>query len=169
MKTLILLATLATLNKNKKIILKIYGGGDCFDIIQNFVCPDNMTIMNCGLVPKGIVEDEMKRADFLINITNDLKTLVPSKIFELFSKCKPIINVISNKDDGSMQYFEKYPICFNASWEKELPKKIICEFNDFICKNVNSVIDYEKVKTIYKANTIENVVTNLLYYISVKK
>src|SRR5699024_11040684 len=82
-------------------------------------------------------------SDFLVNISNIYADVVPSKIFELFSLGKPIVNFVKNKNDFSLKYFEAYPLCFNFyEWEdfgSQVSKlKIFMEINKN--RKVNSEI-----------------------------
>lgn len=51
----------------------------------------------------------MKEANYLINLGNKLPYMVPSKIFEYMSACKPIISMQDMEDDPSAIYLQTYP------------------------------------------------------------
>lgn len=60
------------------------------------------------------VVDLLKKADFLLNVSNYLTyDMIPSKIFQLFSTGKPVLNFVSNKKDRAVPYFEKYGYAIN--------------------------------------------------------
>lgn len=50
----------------------------------------------------------MREADVLLNIGNNLKHMIPSKIFEYMSLGKPIITTYRIEEDPSLRYFENY-------------------------------------------------------------
>lgn len=108
------------------VVIHIYGSGNCASIINQYKEKDRFEILEHGMVSHDHVLSAMQQADFLINISNNKKNIVPSKIFELFSTGKPILNFMSNKDDYSKQYFDKYPcVCMVTEWndmEKEVEK-----------------------------------------------
>ena len=152
----------------QKLILKFYGGGDCYDVIEAF-CPRKNLIINVfGKVPKAEIQKEMELADFLINITNSYKAIVPSKIFELFATCKPIVNVISNQDDGSLSYFEKYPLVYSIIAEEKSFDKEIEDLKDFICICKGARADFSEVKSLYYANTPQFVCERIVEWIQEK-
>lgn len=63
-----------------------------------------------GMIEPTKIMDILLKSDFLLNISNlQSYNAVPSKIFQLFSTKKPIINVVRHPEDFAKQYFEKYP------------------------------------------------------------
>lgn len=62
-----------------------------------------------GPVSHNDARQYMREANFLINLGNTLPYMVPSKIFEYMSMCKPIISVKAITDDPSDEYLKKYP------------------------------------------------------------
>lgn len=132
--------------------LHIYGRGNCGYIINNYTSKFNIKLH--GMVSHNEILHALDQADFLVNISNKMDNMVPSKIFELFSTGKPIINFVSNKNDASFEYFQKYPsVCFINEWD---------DFNDnlsslinFILKEKNKRYDLLKIKEHYTENTPE--------------
>lgn len=161
---LILLSEMAKKNKNNNFRLDIYGGGDCSTIIEEFQVPSNLFIIQHGKVPKDEITKKTGETDILINITNALNSVVPSKIFEMFSSCKPILNVACNGDDGSMRYFNKYPIAYNAYWNGDkVPDKVINEFSDFVLKSKHSDgLDYKDIELIFETSTPKYVAKQII-------
>lgn len=67
-----------------------------------------------GLVEHQYVMDLLKKADFLLNVTNqNTVNMLPSKIFQLFAAQKPILNFVKNRHDCSLPYFDKYGYTVN--------------------------------------------------------
>lgn len=95
-----------------KINFHFYGKGNCSEILEFYNDSQNLSVFNHGLVDSSIVRKEMLKSDFLVNISNEINLAVPSKIFELFSIGKPIINIVSNDKDITNTYFKKYPSVF---------------------------------------------------------
>lgn len=62
-----------------------------------------------GYIDYGYVKSLLCKADCLVSVSNKVVyDMVPSKIFQLFSTEKPIINLLSNEKDVSTEYFERY-------------------------------------------------------------
>lgn len=161
-KMLDLLAALAEKNYTQKYCIKIFGGGDCKEIISKYKAPPNLEILQLGRVSKETVISEMANAMVLINITNKLNAVVPSKIFEMFATCKPIINVACNGDDGSIRYFKKYPLSYNASWDDiVVPDFVIKGVEDLIEKYKTFDLDYQHVEELYFENTPKYIVKRI--------
>lgn len=116
----LLLKALALVSKNLcSIELNIYGGGNCGNIIKHYSSSNNLKVINHGYQPHQKIIKKMINSDFLVNISNTIQDAVPSKIFELFSTGKPILNVIFDKKDITKGYFEKYPSVNNiVGWER---------------------------------------------------
>ena len=124
-----------------RVVLKIYGKCDCSELIDDFKCGTNFTIEHHGAVSKEIIEGEYESADFLINIMNSYKSIVPSKIFELFSTGKPILNFATEGDDGSMPYFQRYPLQFTVLKNEaiQLSSQNVAQFlNENIGKHIET-------------------------------
>ena len=76
-----------------------------------------MDAINCspyaeyhGVVNNDEVGSLLSKSDFLVNISNKTTyKMIPSKIFQYFATGRPVIDFISNQDDVSVQFFEKYP------------------------------------------------------------
>lgn len=60
-------------------------------------------------VPHEEVEKFLVEADFLVNLGNQLGSMVPSKLFEYMSHGKPIISTVEISNDTSLRYLKKYP------------------------------------------------------------
>lgn len=154
---------LYSLSKNNqvKIQLDIFGGGDCADILNSFKCTENFIFKYHGKVPKETVTKYEQKANFLINIMNNYNSIVPSKIFELFATCKPILNFMTNCDDGSLEYFKQYPVCLTIPCDdyRDIKSDDLAEF---ILENCNLHVDTEQIKEIYKTSTPEYMTKQIL-------
>lgn len=98
------------------IKLDVFGSCDCAEALRSCSELKNLIVNYHGRVPKEEVSSYEESANFLINIMNAYEAIVPSKIFELFASGKPILNFVSKGDDGSLTYFEKYPLAFTINW-----------------------------------------------------
>lgn len=148
-----------------RICLDVFGGGDCADMFVSCSQFDNLTINYHGIVSKDEVSLYEKKANLLINIMNDYEAIVPSKIFGLFATGKPILNLCTNSDDGSLKYFEKYPLSYTVHQHETQEKQKIKEINfvcDFILNNYKRYLSYEKVEVLFKECTPSYVVNQIL-------
>lgn len=69
-----------------------------------------------GMMDSNQVLDVLLKSDVLLNISNKLSyKAIPSKIFQLFSTKKPIINIVRHPRDFAKQYFDIYPSVFTIN------------------------------------------------------
>lgn len=99
----------------------------------------------------------IQSANILINIGNNISTMVPSKIFEYMSFGKPIISTYDINDEPSKNYLTKYPAVVFISGRDN------CEINSrkistFIDNNINKNIEYEYLENIFFKNTPKAIV-----------
>jgi len=62
-----------------------------------------------GPVPRERAIAEMRSADVLVNIGNDTRYQLPSKIVEYAMTGRPILNIVPNPDDSSANFLTPYP------------------------------------------------------------
>lgn len=138
--------------KKDNIVLYLCGTNNCAQIIDEYKIKYPDMIFNYGRVDIETAKAAILSADILLNICNKTDNIVPSKIFELFSTGKPIINVINNREDISLDYFKKYPLTFNIyEWcaQDDISDALI----DFIENAGNMGIDRKKLYECFKENT----------------
>lgn len=124
----------------------------------NITDRDNMkTILeNSDFVYHGCLDPEyssyvLSRADFCINLSNIVTyKMIPSKIFQLFSVKKPIINIIEHPLDFSKPYFDKNGYTLS-----------IGSYEDFD-ENISKIIEY--LSTYYGSNKKEVPCSDNIYY-----
>lgn len=102
----------------------LYFVGGCFDgEISELLEKENVRLSNnvhfLGSVSPEKAEEYLGTADVLVNIGNSVSNQVPSKIFDYMSIGKPILCIIKNDEDPSLEYLDKYPLCLCIN-EKEL-------------------------------------------------
>lgn len=147
----------------KKIFVHIYGDGDCEEILTEYKNrQNNFNLINHGFVDYKIALNAMINADILINIGNNKGGLVPSKIFEYFSTGKPIISFIKFANDPSLKYLEKYPLSFIIQENKDNLEDNINKTAHYLRRDSKPNISYNDLKHIFKDNTPENVVNEII-------
>ncbi len=154
--------------KGYKIKIHIYGSNNCNDIISDYCHKYPRSFCYHGTVDSDEAKCAILSSDAVLNISNKTDNIVPSKIFELFSSCKPIINVVTNPNDVSLQYFELYPcVCFIEEYKKNVEieaNKLI----DFMAKTKKCAIPYDEINHLYY-NSTPAATTNIINkYINMK-
>ncbi len=125
------------------------GSGECEDIIERynksnihreqFVNHERYVAMICN------------EYDVLVNIGNASTLQAPSKMLELLSTGKPILNFYFSKD-SQYEMIEKYPLGINVSnYEEGAVKKV-----KLFCKEMKGrSIPYEEVERLFPENKFE--------------
>lgn len=95
----------------KPIIVHIWGKINSDSLEEQISAMTNVEYH--GYIPHDQVFDVMRKSDFLLNISNKVTAnMVPSKIFQMFSTGRGIINYVQSKEDVSAKYFERYGFFF---------------------------------------------------------
>ncbi len=134
----------------KRIRLLLFISGDCAQLIDNYDINSNLIIERNEFVPKETLRKEMQGADFLVNITNNYKTVVPSKVFDIASYGKPLINVMASGDDGSKEYIDKYPLHFHVTSVES-----VALMGSFIEENMGKMVDQRQLSRLYQECTLD--------------
>ncbi len=115
------------------IELHFYGAvNDCADELD--ACPAAVrdAVVAHGLVGREDVLQAMIEADVLINIGNDSKSQLPSKIIEYMSVGKPILNLISLAGDTSVAALANYPAALTMSRDLGISSAVVKKMCDFV-------------------------------------
>lgn len=103
-----LFETLIKLNEKVPVEFHYYGGSNMEETIHEYSQKYPFIICH-GYAEKQVVENAVSKASLMVSVGNNIKGIVPSKIFELFSTLKPIVHFTDGEIDGTLPYFEKYP------------------------------------------------------------
>ena len=90
------------------VTLKLYVKGNCGSLIEKAKNDLHIDIIQNELIEKGQLLTEYQYADVLINLSNHMIKATPSKVFELISTGKPVLNFVFDKDDSTKAYFDQY-------------------------------------------------------------
>ena len=122
------------------------GSSDYMTELQSLEA-NNSNIHILGQLKHEEVMRYISEADVLINIGNNLKGMVPCKIFEYMSTGKPIITTQKIDDDPCIRYYEKYDQCLviDESRSIDVSKKSFEEFLLNIDNNRDTKIDYSSM------------------------
>ena len=146
---------LSVLRNVSRIDLYLYQAGDCNDIIDRYA---SSHIKVNGLLQRDQYVDLIcNKADILVNIGNNSKLQAPSKLLELLSTGKPILNFYYYKD-SQYEMIEKYPLGLNVGRDDEC---VVRKIQDF-CDNMKGrSMDIDMIKNIFPENSIENQLNKL--------
>ena len=81
--------------------------------------------------------------NIVINLGNTVINQIPSKIFELISSGKPIINFYFSKDDPSLKYFAKRPMCYSFNLS-DYSETDVDKLMEFIKENDSKTLSFEQ-------------------------
>lgn len=113
----------------KQIVLHIWGFID--ESVKKEISQYNFIKYN-GLLKNIYSLSVLKQSDFVLNIGNkNTYLMLPSKIFKSFLSGKPIINIVKNKDDISLRFFNEYGHSLNiieSMFNKDNDYKTFCNF-----------------------------------------
>ncbi|MDY2827920.1 MAG: glycosyltransferase [Sodaliphilus sp.] len=132
--------------KRTDIDLTIIGSSTCEHLLNDY-CARDKRIKRLQQVSHEEALRWMNNADILLNLGNNLTTMIPSKIFEYMSLGKPIISTAPIKDEPCIPYLSKYKyaciIDENESFEVESSK-----LDEFI-SNAKTLNPYELIDVFY--------------------
>lgn len=139
----------------RDIKITFIGNSDCMEFISKYEKKHPDMIKWVGRVPFNEVGEYINEADFLVNITNKGTKMLPSKIFQLFSSGKPIINVINDKNEASIPYFESYPLKISIEETEKNIDKDVKEMQRAIKELRGKRISFNELYNIFFKNTPE--------------
>lgn len=146
---------LSVLSKVNNITLYLFQSGDCDFILKKY-STDNIFID--GLVKRNIYLSLIgKEADVLLNIGNNSSLQAPSKMLELLSTGKPIINFYYSKDN-QYQMIEKYPLGLNIGRDD---KNAVQKVFNFCNTYANKRMSFHEVEDLFPNNSLKNQLTIL--------
>lgn len=136
---------------DKNIAVHFVGNQDS-RTLEDFVNRYPENIFRYSSIDNKYIPALLDSADYLLNIGNTLRLQVPSKIYEYFASCKPIIHQELIDGCSCHRYMQKYPLAFImdsdfSDWEK---------LYEFICKNKDVYADWNNVQMLFSGNIPEN-------------
>lgn len=107
-----------------------------------------------GLVPRDKYLELLTKNDVFVNLSNNIRLQAPSKLLELISTGKPVINFYYHKDSG-YNIVERYPLGINVS-TNQTPDAIAKILMQFIEDNAMKRLPYSTVCEIFCDYLFEN-------------
>ncbi|MGI6686171.1 MAG: hypothetical protein ACOX47_12010 [Bacillota bacterium] len=130
------------------LVLHLFVKGNCNEVIEQYSKKSQGRIVNHGIVPHKELIEWLERSDVLINISNNMESVVPSKIFELFATGKKILNFVYRDDDYALKYYRKYPLIYNIIGN-DVKLKELCDFSFSSYQRIN----FSDIEKLYPENT----------------
>ena len=150
------LELLETLSKQSPQKINVHIIGNFTDLKTYNEYKDKSFVKFYGAVDYDSVPLYIQKSDFLVNLGNkETYDMIPSKIFQYFSSCKPIINFVAHKGDKSLRYFNKYSEVLNIKEYEKNKENDISELKKYIACTEFSIPDFENVKELFKTNRPE--------------
>lgn len=145
--------------------LHLFVQGDCNKIIDRFVSSSAGRILAHGIVPQQQLVDAMCSADYLVNIGNAIKTSTPSKVYELISYRKPVIDFYYQgfEEDAWNGYPEYCRVMIGSELSESIKK-----LNAFLDRQ-HEVINIATMKSTYSRHLPEHSEQIMLYAFGLTK
>ena len=141
---------LKTLSQIPDISFDLFvGKGECEDILSKYIQPN---FNRSEYVDRQrYLEMIFNEYDILVNVGNNATLQAPSKMLELISTGKPIINFYHSKD-SQFDMIEKYPLGLNVGKEDIDP---VAKVIEFCKKNKGDSVSFDEVSAIFQENNLE--------------
>lgn len=135
----------------KSISLDLYiAYSNCDNIISKYL---STSIKRYSAVSREryneIISEE---CDILVNIGNNFSLQIPSKLYELLSTGKPILNFYQVKD-SQYEMIEKYPLGLNIEFNE---LNAVEKVRDFCFRVKGKRLTFDEVEQIYPENKLAN-------------
>ena len=140
---------LSVISSIKSISLDIYVAySNCDNIISQYL---SNSIKRYSAVSRERYNEMISEEyDILVNIGNNFSLQIPSKLYELLSTGKPILNFYQVKD-SQYDMIEKYPLGLNIEFDE---LNAVEKVKDFCIRMKGKRLTFEEVERIYPENTI---------------
>ena len=143
--------TLSTLSKVRHIQFDMFvGKGECEDVLRHYMNKENIH-REQFVNRERYINMICSEYDILVNVGNVSTLQAPSKMLELLSSGKPILNFYFTKD-SQYKKKKKYPLGLNIGYQEEGAVEKVEEF----CREVKGKsISYEEVENLFPENKLE--------------
>ena len=109
-----LFADLLATNLSRKLELHFFGVFDgCRKHFEPYRSLLGKKLFLHGIVSHRVAAQVMAEANILVNLGNDTPYQLPSKVVEYVSTGKPILNIVKDKKDPSLEILNEYPGAFS--------------------------------------------------------
>lgn len=141
---------LSVMSKVENVSMDLYvSSHDCMDILMDY--QSSTIILHKSVDTKRYKEMICYEYDILLNVGNACTNQMPSKMLELLSTGRPILNFYYNKD-SQYEMIEKYPLGLNVGIDDA---NVVEKVGDFCNKMKGKQISYDEVKSLYPECVID--------------
>jgi len=129
--------------------LHMYSSGNCDDIVDRFIRSNPDKFIKHEQVSSGELQKILSNADVLVNIENSISNANPSKLIELISYRKPIVDF--NYTNTPVPLLARYPLSANINVNNI--GNAMLEIEKLIKKSKNLSIGKDEIIQLYFDNT----------------
>jgi hypothetical protein len=134
--------------------LTIIGTNTCPEVISKAQSESTKSqIVTIKSVSHSEAISVLKKADILVNIGNNISSMVPSKVFEYMSIGKPIISTYPINDEPSLPYLKMYPLSLLLKEDWERIDEAVSLVETFIESTKGKQVNFDKLKEKMYINT----------------
>lgn len=126
--------------------------GNGKESLKNYINASPADITVSPYIPHDEILKVYTGSQFLLNIGGDNVNMVPSKIFEYMSFCKPIISAYHIDNEASLKPLKKYPLALLID-ERLSVDENAKKLDEFIENSLNKTVPFNFVKETFKENT----------------
>lgn len=151
-----LIELIKQVSKHISVKCLFFSRGDCEDELRQAEIDTNATVRRMGYVSQEVLTAYTNRADFLLDIGNNLSGedySLPSKVIDYMATGKPIIHM-NGHNDSAIQYLEKYGLALNVPEDMDetfINTKVL----KFIEESRGKIKDFSEVAAKFPQNTPE--------------
>lgn len=121
-------------------------GKYCEDIEKEFGFHTRAQVVTLPPKPYQTALNAMHQTDVLINIGNNVRVHLPSKIVEYMSTEKPIVNFYKFDACPTLDYATRYPLCLNINEQAPITEDIFAQFEEFCVSSKGKRVPLQFVK-----------------------
>lgn len=146
--------------KDERFVFHVIGGG-CVEQLEECAKKQKGKFIYHGYRSLEASINAMQNASVLVNVDNTAKNMLPSKINDYISACRPIVNLYPHQDSDSVKYLNGYGLCLNVYTGEGITDEKIEQIEYFCLDNYAKSEDFDSIQTNYKTST-PDFVTKLL-------
>ena len=137
--------------------LTIIGTSTCETMLNEY-CTRDRRIRRIQQISHDEALNKIDEADILLNLGNNINTMMPSKVFEYMSSGKPIISTAPIKNEPCIPYLAKYDYALIID-ESNTIESEIAKLDSFISNA--KAIDPNKLRQKFSLNMPDAVVETI--------
>jgi len=134
------------------INLLFFCTGSGRNLVEQFKTTYQGDVVISSYIPVSTLSSVYNNSDILLNIGGPNPNMIPSKIYDYMSSCKPIISTYYIDNDASKSILSKYPAILFLDLRESLDTNV-SHFDEFI-QNINSIkVDFQDIESRFSMNS----------------